>query len=243
MNGLCLLLYYTLDCMDGKQARRTHSSSPLGQLFDNGVDCLANLSHVRLLTTLISSSTSSTSSSSSNIALYFQIPMQLGFFQAQWEEVYTGKLTHAAGNVGTTEILYGMALWSLASGIGLVPVTVYDTPVPESLQQMLESYSIVSRFIISDNTATTIDDYDDDAAAIYRVRHLILLLWVYGFAVLSLLSLGRAVQCLPRHLYGTALSKLISPLVACVVGFCIATKQMSTITRLACWHWGSYCAF
>lgn len=30
--GWCIIAYYTLDCMDGKQARRTGSSSPLGQL-------------------------------------------------------------------------------------------------------------------------------------------------------------------------------------------------------------------
>lgn len=48
-NGLCLMLYYTLDCMDGKQARRTSSSSPLGQLFDHGVDCVSNLSHIGLM--------------------------------------------------------------------------------------------------------------------------------------------------------------------------------------------------
>jgi hypothetical protein len=32
----CSFSCYTLDCMDGKQARRTHQSSPLGQLFDHG---------------------------------------------------------------------------------------------------------------------------------------------------------------------------------------------------------------
>jgi ethanolaminephosphotransferase len=31
-------MYQTLDAVDGKQARRTGSSSPLGQLFDHGVD-------------------------------------------------------------------------------------------------------------------------------------------------------------------------------------------------------------
>ena len=34
--ALCNFLYSTLDAMDGKQARRTKSSSPLGQLFDHG---------------------------------------------------------------------------------------------------------------------------------------------------------------------------------------------------------------
>ena len=36
--ALCLFIYSTLDAVDGKQARRTKSSSPLGQLFDHGCD-------------------------------------------------------------------------------------------------------------------------------------------------------------------------------------------------------------
>lgn len=35
-NAVALFLYQTLDAIDGKQARRTESSSPLGQLFDHG---------------------------------------------------------------------------------------------------------------------------------------------------------------------------------------------------------------
>jgi phosphatidylglycerophosphate synthase len=34
--ALCLFVYQTLDAIDGKQARRTGSSSPLGQMFDHG---------------------------------------------------------------------------------------------------------------------------------------------------------------------------------------------------------------
>ena len=36
--SLALFAYNTLDSIDGKQARRTKSSSPLGQLFDHGCD-------------------------------------------------------------------------------------------------------------------------------------------------------------------------------------------------------------
>jgi ethanolaminephosphotransferase len=32
--------YFTLDNVDGKQARRTGSSSPLGQMFDHGCDAI-----------------------------------------------------------------------------------------------------------------------------------------------------------------------------------------------------------
>jgi ethanolaminephosphotransferase len=35
-----LWFYSTLDNVDGKQARRTNSSSPLGELFDHGIDAL-----------------------------------------------------------------------------------------------------------------------------------------------------------------------------------------------------------
>ncbi len=38
--GVGLFVYQTLDAIDGKQARRTGSSSPLGQLFDHGMSIL-----------------------------------------------------------------------------------------------------------------------------------------------------------------------------------------------------------
>eukprot|EP01084_Bolivina_argentea_P260691 440314_1 len=41
MIAASLFIYQTLDAIDGKQARRTKQSSPLGQLFDHGNDALA----------------------------------------------------------------------------------------------------------------------------------------------------------------------------------------------------------
>ena len=38
--GVALFAYQTLDAIDGKQARRTGSGSPLGELFDHGCDAL-----------------------------------------------------------------------------------------------------------------------------------------------------------------------------------------------------------
>ncbi|RWS31084.1 cholinephosphotransferase 1-like protein [Leptotrombidium deliense] len=38
-----LFVYQTLDACDGKQARRTNSSSPLGELFDHGCDSLSTV--------------------------------------------------------------------------------------------------------------------------------------------------------------------------------------------------------
>ncbi len=36
-----LFVYQTLDAIDGKQARRTKTQSPLGELFDHGCDSLS----------------------------------------------------------------------------------------------------------------------------------------------------------------------------------------------------------
>ena len=40
VTAVCVFLYQTLDNMDGKQARRTHSSSALGMFFDHGCDAI-----------------------------------------------------------------------------------------------------------------------------------------------------------------------------------------------------------
>ena len=43
-SAFAIFAYQTLDAIDGKQARRTGNSTPLGQLFDHGCDALiANL--------------------------------------------------------------------------------------------------------------------------------------------------------------------------------------------------------
>jgi phosphatidylglycerophosphate synthase len=39
--ALGLFVYQTLDACDGKQARRTNTSSQLGELFDHGCDAIS----------------------------------------------------------------------------------------------------------------------------------------------------------------------------------------------------------
>jgi ethanolaminephosphotransferase len=217
VNGLCLILYYTLDCMDGKQARRTQSSSPLGQLFDHGVDCVSNLSHVSLMQCILVLN--------ARQYLLLQTSLQFGFFIAQWEEYYTGRLPHAAGNLGTTEVLYGMAIWSLLTGVGLMSRAAYDQQVPRMMQDYLPNLP-GSRLILGD---------DDDDEPIFQVRHGIVLFWVYGFVVLSVLSLTRVTQHLrysnsPPKVCLSAVSKLASPVLLCALVFVVtsSTKPSST---------------
>eukprot|EP00117_Sycon_ciliatum_P038277 scpid44738/ scgid28478/ Choline/ethanolaminephosphotransferase 1 len=41
--SVCCLAYQLLDCIDGKQARRTGNSSPLGEFLDHGIDAFATI--------------------------------------------------------------------------------------------------------------------------------------------------------------------------------------------------------
>lgn len=41
--GINVFVAYTLDGIDGKQARRTGTSTPLGELFDHGLDSYSSL--------------------------------------------------------------------------------------------------------------------------------------------------------------------------------------------------------
>jgi ethanolaminephosphotransferase len=41
--GLNVFVAYTLDGIDGKQARKTGTSTPLGELFDHGLDSYSSL--------------------------------------------------------------------------------------------------------------------------------------------------------------------------------------------------------
>lgn len=107
-NAACTALYYTFDCMDGKQARRTKTSSPLGQLFDHGVDCFCLLAHLSTVHLCVLDG-GRDSFWATQAALMFP------FFVAQWEEYYTGVLPHSTGNVGVTEVNYGQALFSFVN--------------------------------------------------------------------------------------------------------------------------------
>mmetsp|Transcript_44096 Transcript_44096/g.104339 ORF Transcript_44096/g.104339 Transcript_44096/m.104339 type:complete len:379 (+) Transcript_44096:56-1192(+) len=88
--GWCLLLfavasvfYVAMDNLDGKQARRTGSSSPLGHLFDHGVDALVVLPyHAFIILGVVGLGPTRAS-------LATQLVVQGSFFLAQWQERHT----------------------------------------------------------------------------------------------------------------------------------------------------------
>ncbi|XP_052185095.1 choline/ethanolaminephosphotransferase 1-like isoform X3 [Diospyros lotus] len=92
-HGLLLFLYQTFDAVDGKQARRTSSSSPLGELFDHGCDALAcTLEALAFGSTAMCGRTT----------FWFWVISAVLFYCATWEHFFTNTLILPAIN-GPTE--------------------------------------------------------------------------------------------------------------------------------------------
>ncbi|KAA8532796.1 hypothetical protein F0562_032829 [Nyssa sinensis] len=92
-HGLLLFLYQTFDAIDGKQARRTNSSSPLGELFDHGCDALGCA-----LEALAFGSTAMCG----RTTFWFWVISAVPFYCATWEHYFTNTLILPAIN-GPTE--------------------------------------------------------------------------------------------------------------------------------------------
>lgn len=121
-----IFAYQTLDALDGKQARRTGSSSPLGQLFDHGCDSV-----VTIFVAMLSAMTLHLGWSVR--CVHFTMCMLLPFWMAQWTEYHAHVLpTSIAGFVGVTEAqlvsmfvtamnVYDTGFWVRDLGIGTLP--------------------------------------------------------------------------------------------------------------------------
>jgi ethanolaminephosphotransferase len=108
--GISIFIYQTLDNLDGRQARRTGSSSPLGLLFDHGVDAL-NCSIAAMLMAAV---------------FQFGVTHQLfilwvmaviPFVFATWEEYFTGQLILAEVNGPTDGLLLCVTFCFTAAAI------------------------------------------------------------------------------------------------------------------------------
>ncbi|KAH0792329.1 CDP-alcohol phosphatidyltransferase family protein [Histomonas meleagridis] len=79
LNGISLFVYQTLDNLDGRQARRTNSSSPLGQFFDHGCDAITGVSElIKVVATLNLGQT--------YVSFNFVFLMSIGFYFTSVEE-------------------------------------------------------------------------------------------------------------------------------------------------------------
>ncbi|KAK6179584.1 hypothetical protein SNE40_011908 [Patella caerulea] len=110
-------LAHTLDGIDGKQARRTQSSSPLGELFDHGLDSWASV----MLPVALYSIFGRGEFGASVLRVYFIIlGVQFCFLLSHWEKYNTGVLFLPWGydisQLGMTALylitfVYGIEFW------------------------------------------------------------------------------------------------------------------------------------
>lgn len=109
--AVAMLTYQTLDNMDGKQARKTGSSSPLGLLFDHGCDALNVSCGINIILC-----TCAISRSNVNLIFWTMVSPQVPFYMASWEEYYTHTLYLPTLN-GPNEGVLLAALMCLVSGV------------------------------------------------------------------------------------------------------------------------------
>ena len=126
--AVSVIVYQTLDAVDGKQARRTGSSSPLGQLFDHGCDALGTTPLALALCSVLSLGPSVS-------AVLLVATIQLPFFLAQLEEHVTHVMRTQVANFGVTEGQFleaGLIMLTAVAGPNVwdleVPFT-QDTPL------------------------------------------------------------------------------------------------------------------
>jgi len=130
--ALGLFIYQTLDAIDGKQARRTKTSSPLGELFDHGCDSLSTVF------------VSIASCCAVRLGMYpgwmlFQcLCASTLFYCAHWQTYVSGTLTFGTIDVtegqivvmvvmllSSVESFFNMDIWSSSDLFGVQLIDVY----------------------------------------------------------------------------------------------------------------------
>jgi ethanolaminephosphotransferase len=214
LNAYCCAAYYTLDCMDGKQARRTGTSSPLGQLFDHGVDCLCLQQHLSMCMAWLAIPDSQ----------WFwaaQACLQFSFFMAQWEEYYTGILPHATGNVGVTEVNYGLAVACLINAFVPDRAAFYSRAVADFMPEA------------AFNTMLPLLEFVGMDASTFQLKHALLTGWYIMITGLCNMCLIRvfSAQIAAKQSMMAAFSKLLSPALLCLAPFVVDPVILHRETR------------
>ncbi|GAX81325.1 hypothetical protein CEUSTIGMA_g8756.t1 [Chlamydomonas eustigma] len=194
-SALAVIIYVNLDCIDGKQARRTGSSSPLGQLFDHGCDALS----VRLLLDNTHCSMNYPCSwTAASIIMLIMLPWIL----AHWEEYHTGLLQYGNGWFGVMEANYALALVHLSVyvfGIGMWERTLndivpFDLPISLSVRDLFFAAYVIggliqvlgqlSRVLAFDSSKLDKEERGNkELGFAARVKHLVIIVMVLVLGV------------------------------------------------------------
>ncbi|PKX91008.1 sn-1,2-diacylglycerol cholinephosphotransferase [Aspergillus novofumigatus IBT 16806] len=132
--ALGMWMYSTLDNVDGKQARRTGTSSGLGELFDHGIDSL-NCTLASLL------ETAAMGFGSSQLGAYTALVPCLAMYFSTWETYHTHTLYLGYINGPTEGLLVAIGIM-IASGY--YGPQIWSRPIVEFLNypQIFGTYSV-----------------------------------------------------------------------------------------------------
>ncbi|KAG8344028.1 putative ethanolaminephosphotransferase [Trypanosoma vivax] len=116
--AFAIFLYQTLDAIDGKQARRTNTGSPLGELFDHGCDAL--------LTPFVQLNVCCAVNTPPIMAFAYMAISSCVLFGAIWEQYITGTLELSYFSGPTDGILAACVVFIIT---GLFSPSVWDSVV------------------------------------------------------------------------------------------------------------------
>jgi len=158
MAAFATFAYQTLDAIDGKQARRTGASSPLGEMFDHSIDSIVTLFHA--ITFLICIRFGAGWS-----AYLFIVMTFFAAYLCIWENYYTDEMRFGYWNSPTEALLVSIVALAAHGFIGtaefwtwnaldLAPAVVRETVRNVLLGSSLAQYKCVESFYVLVDTMT-----------------------------------------------------------------------------------------
>ncbi|MCJ8736262.1 hypothetical protein PDJAM_G00256930 [Pangasius djambal] len=141
LSALGLFIYQSLDAIDGKQARRTNSSSALGELFDHGCDAVSTV-FVAVGTCICAGI-----GSYPNWMFFCGFVGMFMFFCAHWQTYVSGTLRF--GIVDVTEVQVAIIIMYLMSAFGGVSLWETTLPVLGIKLQTFPILGIIGGFLLS----------------------------------------------------------------------------------------------
>ncbi|OQV21592.1 Choline/ethanolaminephosphotransferase 1 [Hypsibius exemplaris] len=133
--GLGIFIYQTLDALDGKHARRTNTSSPLGELFDHGCDALSTM--------LVTVGVCVTVNLGTDIwwLCFYAFSAEAVFYLAHWQTYVTGTLQF--GKFDVTELQFACIFCHLLSTVGGAEFWTAPLPVVNVMPQTFTIWFMV----------------------------------------------------------------------------------------------------
>lgn len=167
--AIMLFFAQTLDAIDGKHARLTKRSSPLGQLMDHGCDSMDNFLYSIVISQIFLFGDSVNS-------IVLQILIQLPFYTYTLEEHYTGKLRTQINNIGVTEYQFaimGLLIVAAIFGDKLIFYEMYGYRIAYIMLYIALVCGILQSIYLISLESKSLSD------ALYKYRPILLLIFFF----------------------------------------------------------------